>query len=475
MDPTDTPNEATTSELERLRQNLAHREGFEDVFQRISAALITLPLDQIESWVRDSLRELGTFLAVDRVYVFLFDDTGEAIGAVYEWCAEGVEYHPHEQLIGVTVDNFPWSMSHWTKGQNVYVGRPDELPEEAAPERGACDAFSIKSYINVPLFAAGKLHGWAGLDSVEHHDMTWPRVDITMLEWVGESIISTLFRRSRERMLLDRQQRLEQEIFRRKQVEAELVRAKDKIEEANHLKSVLLANLSHELQTPLNAIVGYADLLEFSITDESIGDMLSGLVQSAERMSNTVSSMLSLSELESQLLRIDLQSVAVHECMAEVVRTYQPQATGKGLDFDVAGPDDLLAALDQTMASACLSNIVDNAIKYTDAGGVNIEWGRDRDGATVFVRVSDTGVGIPDDQLELIFDEFRQGSEGDTRQYEGVGLGLALSKKMIALMRGTIEVQSEVGKGTSFTVRFMTPDAYAAASAALAVAQPQSS
>lgn len=458
--------EPSLEDAQRLRTALAHREGFDEVFNRISNALIALPLDQLESWIADTLREIGTYLAVDRVYVFLFDDTGEAIGAVFEWCAEGVQYHPHEQLIGVTVDNFPWSMSHWTRGENVYVGHPDDLPEEAAPERGACEAFTIKSYINVPLFAAGKLHGWVGLDSVEEHHRTWPGVDVTMTRWVGESVINTMFRRSRERLLLDKQQRLEREIFQRRQAEADLVRAKAKVQEANRLKSALLANLSHELQTPLNGIVGYADLLALEIADSSQQELVDGLVESALRLSNTASSMLSLSELESQLLRIELQDTSIKDCLAQVAEEMAFLAEDKGLTFELSGPDETRAALDLGLAAASISNVVDNAIKYTDTGHVRVQWGRDGE-ERVFVRVEDTGVGIAEEQMKYIFDEFRQGSEGDEREYEGVGLGLALAKKMVTLMRGSIDATSAPGQGSVFTVKFMTPQAHAAAQSAL--------
>ncbi len=451
-----TNNDWLDRESDDVHKALKHRQEFERVFKKISSELIALPLDELESWANSALAQVGTFLGVDRVYIFLFNDAGDAIASIYEWCAKGVEYHPHEQMIGVTVDNFPWSMSHWTRGENVYVGNPEKLPEEAAPERGACEAFHIKSYINCPLFAGGKLHGWVGLDSVVEHNATWPQVDVTMATWVGESIINALFRRSRERALLAKQQVLEQEMFQRRQAQVELERAKTKLEEANRLKSIILANLSHELQTPLNGVVGYADLLSTRITDPTSSEMVEELLESADRLSTTLASMLELSELESELLKLEPQAVDLGACARTVASSYEDVARSKHVFLNIPEPaEKIYADVDEKIAISCINNIMDNAIKYTDQGGVTITCADvvDNDRHWGVIEIKDTGCGIPPEQLEYIFDEFRQGSEGDMKVHDGVGLGLSLSRKMVALMKGQLTVDSTVAEGTTFTIK----------------------
>ena len=184
--------------LEEARIALAKCMGFQEVFTAISTALINLPVDRIDDGINEELGRVGRFLAVDRVYVFLFNDQGSAIQATFEWCAEGVEHHPFEELHDLPVTTFPWTMEHLEAGKTIHVEDPAQIPAEAEPERGACEAFSIKSYVNIPLVATGKLRGWAGLDSVGSA-MTWGDTDVAITRMVGELVINAVMRAYQDR------------------------------------------------------------------------------------------------------------------------------------------------------------------------------------------------------------------------------------------------------------------------------------
>ncbi len=183
--------------LEETRAALAKRVGFEEVFTSISTALINLPSDRVEEGINQELGRIGRFLAVDRVYVFLFNGEGTAIRSTFEWCAEGVEHHPFDDLIDLPVTTFPWTMSMLEAKRAIHVRDPGQIPAEGGPERGACEQFSIKSYVNIPLHAGGELRGWAGLDSVAA-PMTWGDTDVAIVRMVGELVISAVQRAFRE-------------------------------------------------------------------------------------------------------------------------------------------------------------------------------------------------------------------------------------------------------------------------------------
>ena len=199
-----TDTEILRQRLNETRSILTKHVGFEEVFTTISTALINLPTDRIEEGIKLELERVGQFLAVSRVYIFLFDEQGEVIEATFEWCAQGVEPHPFEVLHNLPVTSFPWTMEHLEAGRTVTVLDPAQIPPEAEPERQACEQFSIKSYVNIPLFATGKLRGWAGLDSVDSA-MTWENTDVAITRMVGELVINAVIRtyqdREREELL----------------------------------------------------------------------------------------------------------------------------------------------------------------------------------------------------------------------------------------------------------------------------------
>lgn len=197
--------DALTRKLEEANAALARSQGFEEVLTSISTALINLPVDRIDDGINEELGRIGRFLEVDRVYVFLFNEQGDAIKTTFEWCTDGVEHHPFEDLHDLPVTTFPWTMMQLEAGEAIHVEDPAQIPADAEPERGACEAFSIKSYVNIPLVATGKLRGWAGLDSVGCA-MTWGDVDVAITRTVGELVINAVMRayqhREREELLV---------------------------------------------------------------------------------------------------------------------------------------------------------------------------------------------------------------------------------------------------------------------------------
>lgn len=244
-----------------------------------------------------------------------------------------------------------------------------------------------------------------------------------------------------------------EDITLRKKNEKEILLAKEEAEEASRLKSILLTNLSHEFRTPMNAILGYTDILKKEIDDENYTELLDGISSTGERLLSTLTSILHLSSIEAGMTRIKIDLCNIYAIAESVFKHYRTVANNKGLSFSLNSTNDMIFAhCDEMMVTEIIRNIVDNAIKYTSTGSVEINIGEEKD--LQYVKVKDTGIGIPESDFEKIFLEFRQGSEGLSRMYEGSGLGLAVSKKMADLMGTTIEVESKQGEYSIFTIRF---------------------
>ncbi|MGA7721301.1 MAG: ATP-binding protein [Ignavibacteriaceae bacterium] len=243
----------------------------------------------------------------------------------------------------------------------------------------------------------------------------------------------------------------------RKKREDELLKTKIVAEESNRLKTSLLSNLSHEFRTPLNGILGFADLLSAELTIPAQKDMANHILKSGRRLFSTLNSILELARLEAESKEIYNTSIDLHNIIAEVARKYEEEAINNELFFNIEIiPPSLKLHLDESILIQILNNIVDNAIKFTKTGGVKIvvEELLENSKTYAVIKIIDTGIGISKENLGSIFKEFKQESEGISRSHEGTGLGLTLAKKMTELMGGEIRVESKKNKGSIFSLKF---------------------
>ncbi|MDI6402301.1 ATP-binding protein [Balneolaceae bacterium ANBcel3] len=241
----------------------------------------------------------------------------------------------------------------------------------------------------------------------------------------------------------------------RRRYEERLIKERNRANEMNALKNNFLSNMSHEVRTPLNSIIGFASLMTEEVESAEHKEFLGFITEGGQRLLRTINDLLDLSILESEPDKIERTAINLDTEISEAVAMLSNQATDKNimLDYIIHKPGVLVWA-DPKMSGQVLRKLIENAIKFTDKGSALVEADIEEKekGRYGVIRVSDTGIGIKEAFLPFIFDEFKQESDGIARKYEGVGLGLTIAKKMTDLMDGFIEVESEKGKGSVFSL-----------------------
>lgn len=258
--------------------------------------------------------------------------------------------------------------------------------------------------------------------------------------------------------LADRMNRMSGELHRfdreQRLAAAELGHLNDQLAQTNKAKSEFLANMSHELRTPMNAILGFTEMLLDEIYGEvpvALKEPLTDIQVNGRHLLRLINDVLDLSKIDAGRMELALSEYSVREIVDIVRVSLRSLAAEKGLEFKTHVPDDLpIAYGDSNRLTQCLMNLAGNALKFTKQGSVQISV--ELAGEELVYRVSDTGIGIPEKELENVFAEFRQVDSTVTREFGGTGLGLTITKKFVEMHGGRIWVESEVGKGCTFVL-----------------------
>jgi signal transduction histidine kinase len=411
----------------------------------IATDMLTKPLDDIAASACGALEKLGHAARVERVYIFLLNDEGNAIEDIHEWCADGVAAHDYVALRGVSTDLFPWSMSQWLRGETVRVADPDRLPEAAGPERGACDAMTILSYINVPLFEGGHFVGWLGYDSVyEHRD--WEDAE-PLISVAGDIITAALMRKRREILRLHEHE-----------VEARAVSM-----------GTLAAGLAHEINNPLSYTLGNLELIEQAMLrgdwsqSPQLHDELLEYVREALDGTNRVAKI--VDDLKALVRGEDTDSgtVDVADVITASLRMAKNWLRHKAqVVCEIAAPLPEAVGTNTKLGQVIVNLLMNAAEALPEGASANhtIRVSADADDDHVFVKIGDTGQGIPEAYRDRVFDPFFTSRPG-----VGMGMGLAVSRHIVRGFGGTLRIDSDVELGTTVTVTLPQAERHGASAA----------
>ena len=385
-----------------------------------------------------ALKHVGEFLECDRSYIFKFYNPNQ-YGMTHEWCADQVQSY-FQELQCIQAEDYPWIYQQLLTGKPFHVCDLTELPAAAASFKAEFQRESIQSLLIVPMMHVDQPVGYLGLDAVRAKK-DWQPQDIHLLATVGEMIAMAQAKHD---------------------AEVAIKRAKEAAESANQAKSEFLANMSHELRSPLNGILGYAQVLERSphLTARD-QEGVNVIYQCGNHLLTLINDVLDISKIEARKLELSPMATHLPSLLHSVVEMSKLRAEDKGIAFNYQSsprlPDGV--NVDEKRLRQVLLNLLDNAVKFTDSGTVTLQvevLALSATDSSLHFQVSDTGVGIAKNDLTKLFHAFEQVGNPQQRS-SGTGLGLAISQRIVHLMGGTIEVTSELGKGTQFFFTITLP------------------
>ena len=404
--------------------------------------------ENIQSAFDNALKILGEAAAVDRLYIYKHcevPETGEMYCTpLYEWAAPGVEAQINNPALKKLSYSRFGSLKFYenlSEGKSLSFIISDMSPSE---QTLFIDA-NIKSIIIVPIMIESFYWGFAGFDDCTT-ERIWSGNEESLLITLASTIGAVIKRNNIQKELQDKNA----------QLDIALVNAED----ATRAKSEFLALMSHEIRTPMNGVIGMTGLLLDTDLNEEQKEFVETIRLSGDQLLVIINDILDFSKIESEKLELENQPFNLRDCIEDSLDLLAPGAADKQLDLaymiENGTPNSITG--DVTRLRQILTNLVGNAIKFTESGEVVVSVSAEikNDGSyEMKFAVKDTGIGIPDEKMHRLFNAFTQVDSTTTRNFGGTGLGLVISKRLTEMMGGRMWVESKVGIGSTFYFTIM--------------------
>ncbi|MBF0605961.1 MAG: ATP-binding protein [Candidatus Magnetobacterium sp. LHC-1] len=491
----------------RTEKRLHYLVEFIKIITHLSSTFITISPTEVMNWLHHALKAIGEVLGADRAYIVIFNQDRTEVADVFEWQHTPQAEAVMKDISMSSVRQLSWLMGRLEKVENVYVENTADMPEEAMAESEFFADKSIYSFVAVPMVYGNHLVGFLGFDSVAGQK-SWADDVIALVRVGGEIFVNALERARNDRELFKYRSHLEdlvnqrtrelttanemliQEVADRKEAEDEARKAKEVAEEANHAKSVFLTNMTHELRTPLNGVLGITDLMLNTQLASQQQEYLELIKNASSSLLSLLNTIIDFSNTETGSMQLNNSAFSLSDTVNSTLKPLIRQAEKTGIKLTTTIATDIPDVLigDHDMLKNVLTYIMENSIKFTQKGQVSLaiipalydlsshtpvvssmhpvdvkdnargkrlhDADSDDDSkygyVMLHVSVRDTGIGIAADKLRFIFDSFTQVDGSMTRRYGGMGLGLAIAKRLVNMMNGEIWVDSVLGKGSLF-------------------------
>ena len=398
----------------------------------------------------------GEFYKADRCYIIENNKDGKTIDNTYEWCAPGIEAEI-DKLQGVPAEVCAGWYEEFERQGAFFMDALDS--EHNTPETiEILKMQGIESLFAAPIYAGNEIAGYIGVDNPKK-----AKNDISVLQGIANVVYSQILERNRlnnaaEKML--REQMAQKKVLEEHQ--KQLAEALTMAESANRAKTIFLNNMSHDIRTPMNAIIGYTGLAASHIDNkQQVQDYLSKIAQSSGHLLSLINDVLDMSRIESGKMILDEKAENLPEIIHTLRNIVQADIHAKQHDLfiDTVNVSDERIICDKLRLNQILLNILSNSIKYTPAGGtismrITEKTVKPNGYATYQFLIKDNGIGMDPEFVKTIFDPFTRGKSTAVSGIQGTGLGMAITKNIVDMIGGKIEVESSPGKGTETVVTF---------------------
>lgn len=415
--------------FKNAQKELIRMSRFQDLLIEISMQNIHPDITTLKTNIENSLMKISKFVEADRALIFIYDWENSSCFAQYEWFSEDFE-SIIDSLKSVDFNMIkPWINKHLLK-EIFYI---PYLPEYDGESNEELKARNLQTMISVPFFIKDNCVGFISFDSVKKKHL-YTEKEKSLLIIFGQIYASLLQRNELENSLKN---------------EIENVR------KANEAKSEFLANMSHELRTPLNGVIGFSELLmQTNVSDVQL-QYTSAINTSAKSLLKVINDILDFSKIEAGKMELEITKSDVVQMIEQSIDIVKFSAEKKGVELLLNIPEYLprFAYIDSFRVSQIIINLLNNAVKFTNEGEVELKVSFteiDLDKGIYTFSVRDTGIGISDEQKLKLFKAFSQADTSTTRKFGGTGLGLSISEKLAQKMGGSIQFESELGKGSTF-------------------------